>query len=183
MLPEFVPYQKIARLSRDIVVTEKIDGTNGQIYIDPNGAIYAGSRNHWLIDTDNFGFAKWVNANADRLRMLGPGRYYGEWAGAGVGRRYGMSKKKFVFFRRPEQFDLLVDGEDDVDVVPELYSGMFCEQEILQCLERLRCNGSVFAPGFMKPEGIVIFHTASGTLFKKTLERDHEFKGIDRLAE
>jgi len=27
-------------------------------------------------------------------------------------------------------------------------------------------------PGFMDPEGVVIFHAASGTLFKKTLHGD-----------
>jgi hypothetical protein len=30
---EFVPFPKIKRLFRDVIVTEKLDGTNGQIYI------------------------------------------------------------------------------------------------------------------------------------------------------
>lgn len=39
-------------------------------------------------------------------------------------------------------------------------------------LRRLRTQGSVAAPGFMRPEGVVIFHAASSTLFKVTLEGD-----------
>lgn len=41
----------------------------------------------------------------------------------------------------------------------------------------LRATGSLAAPGFKNPEGIVIFHTASGTLSKVTLEKDDEPKG------
>lgn len=44
-------------------------------------------------------------------------------------------------------------------------------------LEQLRTRGSVAAPGFMKPEGVVVFHTASQQLFKVTLENDDERKG------
>ena len=32
-LPEFVPFPKIPRLYKECVITEKIDGTNGVIYI------------------------------------------------------------------------------------------------------------------------------------------------------
>jgi hypothetical protein len=46
--PEFKEFKKIPRLSREIIITEKIDGTNGVIYIDENNNIFAGSRNRWL---------------------------------------------------------------------------------------------------------------------------------------
>ena len=36
---------------------------------------------------------------------------------------------------------------------------------------------SVAAPGFMKPEGVVVFHTAGNLGFKKTLEKDEVPKG------
>ena len=44
-------------------------------------------------------------------------------------------------------------------------------------MTELRRTGSVAAPGFMKPEGIVIYHTGTRTLFKKTFEKDAEGKG------
>jgi len=63
-LPEFRGFSKISRLSREIIITEKIDGTNGVIYIDESNNIFAGSRNRWLwgsiqdeIHNDNYGFA------------------------------------------------------------------------------------------------------------------------------
>lgn len=40
-----------------------------------------------------------------------------------------------------------------------------------------KIDGSLAQPGFMKPEGIVIFHTAANQLFKKTLENDESPKG------
>ena len=43
--------------------------------------------------------------------------------------------------------------------------------------EMLRRIGSQAAPGFMKPEGIVVFHEASGTAFKMTLTGDEKHKG------
>lgn len=35
--PKFQEFPKIARLSRDIVITEKIDGTNAQVLVSDDG--------------------------------------------------------------------------------------------------------------------------------------------------
>ena len=99
--PEFTSFQKIPRFFRDIVVTEKIDGTNAQIWIpeDPEQEIVAGSRNRWITpEDDNYGFAAWVHANANMLRRFGPGKHFGEWYGAGIQRRYGLDHKRFALF-------------------------------------------------------------------------------------
>lgn len=45
-------------------------------------------------------------------------------------------------------------------------------------LNRLRDVGSFAAPGFMNPEGIVIFHVASNQSFKITLEGDASPKSL-----
>ena len=42
---EIQTFNKIPRLSRDCVITEKLDGTNAQILITENKKLYAGSRN------------------------------------------------------------------------------------------------------------------------------------------
>jgi hypothetical protein len=186
---DFIEFPKIARLSREIVVTEKIDGTNAQIYIpDPigeeDGRIYAGSRTKWITpEDDNHGFARWVEQNRDELLKLGPGSHFGEWWGSGIQRGYGLTKgeKRFSLFNvhrwggasgplRPKC----------CDVVPVLHKGAFQMEAIDAALDRLRKHGSVAAPGFMKPEGVVIFHTASGYLFKKTIEKDEQPKGVNR---
>ena len=44
-------------------------------------------------------------------------------------------------------------------------------------LHFLKETGSVAAPGFMKPEGIVIFHGPSRALFKMTLDNNDGAKG------
>jgi hypothetical protein len=48
---------------------------------------------------------------------------------------------------------------------------------IYNILANLRIYGSMAAPDFMKPEGIVIYHQAAKQLFKKTIEKDDKPKG------
>lgn len=61
---EFKEFPKIARLNREVIVTEKIDGTNAAVVIGEDGAtIGAQSRSKLItVDDDNFGFARWVSA-------------------------------------------------------------------------------------------------------------------------
>jgi hypothetical protein len=174
---EFKPFDKIARLNREVVVTEKIDGTNGLVFVSDDFAVVkAGSRSRWVTpEDDNFGFAKWVKAHEDELRTgLGPGYHYGEWWGAGIQRKYGLSEKRFSLFNVSRWIDC---APPCCHVVPTLFRGPNGSMGLESVLGNLRELGSVAAPGFMKPEGIVIYHTASGQLFKVTLEKDEAPKG------
>lgn len=177
---EFESFSKIARLKRECVVTEKIDGTNGQIAITDDGRLYVGSRNQWILTPDGgyqadpFGFARWALDHKDELvAKLGPGRHYGEWWGSGIQRGYGLPKgvKRFSLFNTSRWADALA-RPSCCDVVPILYQGMFDLVCVEDCLNQLRTHGSVAAHGFMKPEGIVVFHTAANMFFKRTLEKD-----------
>lgn len=192
MSMEFVEFPKMPRLSREVIVTEKIDGTNAQVTIvelegfaaplppvvwQRDGlAMYAGSRSRWITpETDNFGFATWVRDNAEDLVKLGPGSHFGEWWGAGIQRRYGLTEKRFSLFN--------VDrwGQERpacCHVVPILYRGLFDTAEINAALRRLEEHGSYAAPGFMNPEGVVVFHVAGRIGFKKTIEKDELPKGL-----
>lgn len=170
-MSEFLEFPKMARWSREVIVTEKIDGTNAQICIGEDGSIKVGSRTRWITpDNDNFGFAGWVESNKDALLSLGPGRHFGEWWGSGIQRGYGQSCKKLSLFNTSRW------NEDNlppcVGVVPVLYQGPMDGLVVEEILDRLRTGGSVAAPGFMRPEGIVIYHVAGGVGFKKTLEKD-----------
>ena len=175
---EFQKFPSIARLSREIVITEKIDGTNAQIFIDDDMNVVAGSRNRYLtIENDNFGFAKWVNEHENDLRALGPGRHFGEWWGQGIQRGYGLKEKRFSLFNTHKWSDPLVRPKCCY-VVPILWIGPFETEYIDHTLYLLEENGSQAAPGFIKPEGIVIYHGASNTLFKKTIENDEVPKSL-----
>ena len=182
---DFVAFPKIPRLSREVIVTEKIDGTNASVLIvenesDEHGTavaprIYAGSRTRWITpEDDNFGFAKWVRQNAEELVKLGPGHHFGEWWGVGIQRHYDLSERRFSLF------NTLRWNEETLpkccSVVPVLYRGEFDTNKIDMALQRLALDGSLAAPGFMKPEGVVVFHTAGNLLFKKTCEHDDEPK-------
>jgi RNA ligase len=169
---EFVPFQKICRLSRECVITEKIDGTNAQILITDDGQILAGSRTRWITPAeDNHGFARWVMENKDELLKLGPGRHFGEWWGSGIQRGYGLKEKRFSLFNTAKWSDPTVRPAC-CHVTPVIAAGMFTTELTEKAIEMLRIKGSFAASGFTRPEGIVVFHVAGNLLFKKTLEKD-----------
>ena len=182
--PTFLPFQKIPRLNRQVIVTEKIDGTNGVIHIaEDMETVTAGSRNRWLTGpgkNDNYGFGAWVMDNKQELLKLGPGYHFGEWWGLGIQRGYGLNERRFSLFNTSRWGDPTTRPAC-CDVVPTIYIPTEIETNISAASNHafgvLRNQGSLAAPGFMKPEGHVIFHIASGHLYKVLLEGDELPKG------
>jgi hypothetical protein len=180
-MEEFKDFGKIARLSRMMTITEKIDGTNAQIFIGQDGEFQTGSRNRWITpESDNMGFSRWAHEHKEELMALGPGRHFGEWWGAGIQRKYGQTEKHFSLFNT---FMWLEDFDNDKPkcpeccrVVPVLYRGIFDTGFINSTMTGLLAHGSYVAP-FMDPEGIVIYHEAAGIMFKKTFKNDEGGKG------
>ena len=225
-MSEFKEFPKIARLNRDIVITEKLDGTNAAIIIEEEKVydetstfeiklvVSAQSRNRIITPgkgTDNFGFAAWVEANADALKELGPGHHYGEWYGAGIQRTYALTEKRFALFnvlrwQEDEQQSLVFKSVQalvpNLELVPLLYRGPrmqgtairptftmpdghevvpyapFIDMPdwIIAMMKQGRIK-NLAVPGYDKPEGIVVFHTASRQLYKVTCEKDEAHKG------
>lgn len=157
--------------------------------------LLAGSRNRWITpQMDNAGFAQWAQEHAEELRQLGPGRHHGEWWGSGIQRNYGLKEKRWSLFNvgrwcqhgeTPGTIATadprIVKTQDVappcVHVVPVLYRGEFCTVEVDFALFELQDEGSKAAPGFMKPEGVIVYHVAAGFCFKKTVEKDEQPKG------
>lgn len=194
---DFQGFPKMPRLSREMVITEKIDGTNAHIAIfnlsipvvlPPTKSIYqfanlvmfAGSRTRWIApEDDNAGFAKWAKSNAEELMGLGEGRHFGEWWGQGIQRNYGLKEKRFSLFNVARWAE---DRPGCCHVVPALYRGNFCTMAVETTLNKLKTTGSHAAPGFMRPEGVVVFHTAGNFGFKKTIEKDEVPKSFLKEA-
>lgn len=179
----FEAFPKIPRLRRSIVITEKIDGTNAQVCITDEGELLVGSRSRYITpEADNYGFARWAQEHKELLLQLGPGRHFGEWWGSGVQRGYGLQKgeKRFSLFNVGRWKDQPLPA--CVSLVPTLYEGSYSEAEIESVLTDLRQNGSKASPGFMQPEGIVVYHAAARSLFKVTLEKDEEPKGRKEVS-
>jgi hypothetical protein len=59
---------------------------------------------------------------------------------------------------------------DRLEVVPTLYRGEFSTDTIEDKMDDLKVFGSKAAPGFMDPEGVIIWHPASGAKFKSTFD-------------
>ena len=177
---EFKEFPKMARLSRNVIITEKIDGTNACILITPEGEFLTGSRTRWITpQDDNFGFSRWAHENKQELLKLGEGLHFGEWWGSGIQRGYGLPKgeKRFSLFNTSRWSDDTLRPKC-CHVVPVLYEGMFSTVEADIKIRLLKELGSLASPGFMKPEGIVIFHTAGNLGFKKTIEKDDTPKSL-----
>jgi hypothetical protein len=175
-MTDFRDFPKMARYSREIIVTEKIDGTNSQIYIGEDGEFLTGSRNRWITpEDDNFGFSRWAHEHKEELLALGPGRHFGEWWGSGIQRGYGLVKgeKRFSLFN---VLRWVLPPTPCCSVVPVLWQGNFEQFNAAEVMAKLKETGSHAAPGFMDPEGIVIFHVAANIGFKKTFEKDETGK-------
>lgn len=195
----FQPFPKLSRIMRGCVITEKLDGTNAQIYIvDPEALeneeyedvsqtepvvvfssgvrMYAGSRTRLITPgktTDNYGFAGWVSDNAADLAKLGEGRHFGEWWGQGIQRGYGLTEKRFSLFDTHKWPDVR-PRPSCVSVVPVLHHGEFSSEQVELAMALLKMRGSQAAPGFKDPEGVVIYHEAAKVSFKRTFDDGHK---------
>ena len=207
----FEPFPKMARLRRQVVVTEKLDGTNSSVLIkelpvdEPmpiaacfrigDRVVYAGSRSRWVTPADdNFGFARWVCENDEQILQLPLGHHFGEWWGRGIQRNYGLADRRFSLFNvsrfhlhgeeprerptaDPRVINTTLELPPCVGLVPALAEGLFDTAQIERVLESLRQDGSMAAPGFMNPEGLVVYHVAGNVGFKRTLDKDDQPKG------
>lgn len=182
----FVSFNKIESMGRAfMVITEKIHGTNAQIYIYPNEEgvlqLKAGSRNRWLMpDEDNYGFASFVYENKeDIIEKLGEGRHFGEWAGNGINSGYDLPEKRLYLFNW-KRFSDSYEFPNRIDRIPFLYSGAVDMGKIQEVMEELKTNGSLISPGYMKPEGVVV--EMCGRFFKKTFsDEEVKWSGNDKV--
>jgi hypothetical protein len=198
----FQEFPKIPRLRRELVITEKLDGTNAAIQIAPieesteqnpfielvpnmkdqhgvslgRYGIWAQSRKQFITpEKDNYGFAGWVKRNAEELSRLGPGIHYGEWWGSGIQRRYDLAEKRFSLFN-VQRWHAENPPPACCHVVPVVARDAR-DNIIQEALVHLKVYGSVAAPGFTKPEGIIVWHSAARSYFKVLLENDDTPKG------
>lgn len=187
----FKPWPKTPRIeNKKEVYTEKIDGTNACIIIDFSEtahnplescivsgdlnstdigvwAIYAQSRNRMITpEDDNFGFARWVRDHADDLFYLGEGYHYGEWWGAGIGRRYGMEEKVFSLFNTRRWGPHNPNTPACCRVVPTIHANSL-EEARKQLIE----GGSLAAPGFMNVEGVIVYEYNTDSYWKSIINK------------
>lgn len=195
MSTDFHPFPKIPRWNREVVITEKIDGTNASIIIKKEAATEAVPFEHWTIQAaarngiisqqrDNHGFAKWVSENAAELiAQLGEGHHFGEWMGQGINRNYGLKQKHFVLFniKKHAHLSCFIDESNPQLLyrIPAMYTTLANDVGAVTqiALNELKTNGSKLVPSYMNPEGVVLYHSTANKLFKVTLENDEQAKG------
>lgn len=189
-------FGKIPRWDKEVVLTEKIDGTNALVAVTgpeddwpedrsvpprfkfANGgyAVAAGSRKRWLTpEGDSHGFARWVWDNANTLAQLGAGLHYGEWYGKGVNRSYDLDEKRFMLFNTARWDDSDIrpsHPQIEVATVLARCQAVNLSDTLSAVIEDLVVNGSRHVEGYKRPEGIVIYHTAGNNLYKVVLDKE-----------
>lgn len=185
-----------------MTITEKIDGTNACIVILPfeqgygeniergeailvrdpvreDDVVFATQSRKKFIwpgkQSDNAGFAAWAWENAvDIVGDLGYGKHYGEWWGRSIQRGYDQDTKRFSLFnpwRYSEDGDRLFTVEG-MGTVPILYSGAASEEAVTSSLFYLEMEGSVAAPGYMNPEGVIVSYKLAQRSYKAFVNDD-----------
>lgn len=181
MVVEFKEFEKIPRLNRPVIITEKLDGTNACVVVIEGESgkfedrkVFAQSRNRLITpENDNYGFARWVQIQQETLKQLGPGYHYGEWWGQGIQRDYGLTEKRFSLFNTSRWSDARPACCHVVPVL-SIWNGF---GKVEETIEKLRTEGSIAAPGFMDAEGVIVYSASARKYFKVTVKNDEKPKG------
>jgi len=167
----FVPWGKTGReKGNNIVITEKMDGSNCGIRIVDGWIVGIQSRNRAIMPShngnqcDNFGFAAWVFQNYDELLCLGNGYHYGEWCGPGIQKNpHKLEEKEWFLFNTFRPADTLPMC---VNQVPVLYEGVNDKDEIDAVYRELWFRATEIDERI--PEGIIIYGHQSKARMKRT---------------
>jgi len=187
---EFKEFPKTPRLSRECIITEKIDGTNSCVLIQNGEIIKVGSRNGWLsLGHDSTGLVHFVEERKETFLQLGDGLHYGEFWGRDIRHSYSSKEQHFSLFDahrwcnawdepiRYSETQIQEKLPVGLQTVPVLYRGLFDTAKVDECIEMLKVNGSLLSqPKKIEAEGVIIYHIDGDVAFKKTLRNDDKPK-------
>lgn len=169
MSVEFKAWPKIPRaVFGDVIITEKMDGTNACVIIEKGKIVGTQSRKRLITpEDDNYDFSRFVHDNEDLFLQLGDGRHFGEWVGLGIQKNpHAFPEKRFYLFNS------LRWGEhnpppEGLYVVPILYRGAYSLEVIDKIMTHLKTTSE--NDGY-KAEGCVVFFPALNAMEKHTFE-------------
>lgn len=137
---EFRKYQHIERFGTDevdgieighIFIFPKLDGSNGQVYLNNEGKLEAGSRNRVLsLEDDNQGFFNYILSNEEKYMAFFKEypnlRLYGEWLVPHTLKTYRKEA-----WNRFYVFDVVYEDGEDYEYIPyDNYSPMLENYDI-----------------------------------------------------
>jgi len=175
----FKRYPKIHRLGKEEVegilegtvhIEEKIDGANGQIWVDKRGEITCGSRNRELTEGFN-GFVDYVKSHDGIRNLLAnhPGwRLYGEWLVRHTIQYNETNYKHFYLF----DISLVSDGEEAEEFLTKEHVMAIADE---YGIHRPEYHGSFDNP----TQEQIMEHVGKSTLGEKgegVVLKNHEFR-------
>jgi hypothetical protein len=162
---EFRPWPRITRDNPfNVVITEKIDGTNACVIIQDGKLVGVQSRKRLITpEQDNHGFAAWAYAHENLLVELGDGYHYGEWAGPGIQKNpLKLEQRTFFLFNTFRWCSHNIPS--CCSVVPILFEGLMDHTTVPTLLEHLKEDTEV------EHEGVVVYYPAFDKMTKHTIK-------------
>lgn len=166
---EFKSWPKIKRDNPfSVTITEKIDGTNACVIIEDGEVVGVQSRTRLITpESDNYGFARWVETHKEELKSLGDGYHFGEWAGPGIQKNHhNLDEKTFFLFNTFRWNPNNPSRPACCSVVPILFQGELTPGKIDELLQELKDKET----DKYHPEGIVVYYHAFDKRTKHTLK-------------
>lgn len=123
-------------------------------------------------ESDVAGVAAWARDNAVGLvTLLGEGVHAGEWWGYKICRGYGLPRgdRRFSLFNTARWGSKLLADVPGLSITPVLWEGVLGPSnmsDLLDVMDKLRTGGSHAAPGYLHPEGVVVYHQGADTMMK-----------------
>lgn len=168
---EFEAWAKIPRaVLGDVVITEKIDGTNACVIIKDGEIVGIQSRKRMLNvgkENDNYGFATHVMENKERFLGLGEGRHYGEWAGIGIQKNPHNLDAKYFFLFNTLRWGAHNNPPEGIKVVRVIHQGEYTRAVIDGVMNKLKDDSE--DAGYIA-EGIVVFFPKLKAMEKHTFK-------------
>lgn len=201
---EFVAWPKIPRLKAGgVTITEKLDGTNAQIFITRlgEGDLWVTPDKYCTLTVPVEPGVFYVVQAGSRSRWIGPNDMYGKgsdnygfaaWVwmhadvlvrGLGVGRHYGewygqgIQRAYGLDEKRFALFNTGRWGEHNPPPacceVVPVLASGVEPGDVEYQMARLCIHGSAAVPGFTSPEGVVVYNHATKTYSKETFENSN----------
>lgn len=175
-------------LDQEVLVSEKMEGTNHSVFVDNNGVIYVNQRNNSVIEKDGTSNSYWeVARKSGLIEYLSKQKnltIYSEFCGPSINKNIYKLKEHTLFV-----FDIKKDGkwlnvndflkevdsllkETNVKIAPVLFKGLLKDFLETQTIQK-KSNGNSLINSSTLREGIVVkplieqFHSELGRLIIK----------------
>jgi hypothetical protein len=152
---KFIGFPKMSRdIIGDVIITEKLDGTNACVIIENGEIVGVQSRKRMInVDDDNYGFASYISQNEELILKLGDGYHYGEWCGLGIQKNPHNLDAKYFYLFDTRRWNTDNEPPEGIRRTRTLYTGTLNSNTVEDCMKQLELYAE---ENNYKAEGVVV---------------------------